>query len=120
MRKSHARAVVSRADTPLPAAREMVTGASVLSQQQVDEIAARFKARFGVEPEAIYLVGSHAEGRATPLSDVDIVLETNIPGLNKFTGPGFEFFKDINPGRVPSGVTGIGGPGQPCISNLPG
>ncbi len=82
-----------------------------LTPAQVDEIVRRFKQRFGKEPTGIVLIGSHTEGTATPDSDVDLVIETDLP-LSKFNGDGFEFFKDINPGKVPPGVTGIGiGPG---------
>jgi predicted nucleotidyltransferase len=73
---------------------------SPLTPEQVDGIVAKFKQRFGQEPDGIHLVGSHAEGRATIASDIDIVIETNLP-LTKFHGPGFDFFKDINPGKVP-------------------
>jgi hypothetical protein len=91
-----------------------------LTTAQVDEIVRRFKQRFGKEPEGIVLVGSYAEGTATADSDVDLVIETDLP-LSKFNGPGFEFFKEINPGKVPPGVTGIGtGPGEALIGLDPG
>jgi hypothetical protein len=75
----------------------------------------KFKQRFGKEPDGIHVVGSHADGTATTESDIDLVIETNLP-LSKFQGPGFEFFKDINPGKVPPGISGIGtGPGEALI-----
>jgi RHS repeat-associated protein len=92
-----------------------------LSREQLDHIAGTFKEHFGQEPDAIHLVGSHAEGAATPKSDIDLVLETEIPNLDKKSGPGFEFFKAINPGKVPDGVTGIGpNQGQAFIGSGPG
>jgi hypothetical protein len=91
-----------------------------LTAAEVDEIARRFRQRFGKEPEGIVLVGSHAEGTATPDSDVDLVIETDLP-LSKFNGAGFEFFKEINPGKVPPAVIGIGiGPGEALIGLDPG
>jgi hypothetical protein len=91
-----------------------------LTSQQLDELVRKFKARFGKEPDAIHLVGSHAEGTATPASDIDLVIETDLP-LTKFGGPGFEFFKEMNPGKVPPGVVGIGiGPGLTTIGTDPG
>jgi hypothetical protein len=92
---------------------------SPLSPQQIEDIARLFQQMFGKEPDAIYLVGSHAAGTATPQSDIDLVLETDLP-LTKFTGPGFDFLKAINPGKVPAGITGIGpGPGQAFIGTAP-
>jgi hypothetical protein len=91
-----------------------------LTPEQVEEIAARFRGRFGKDPVSIYLVGSHADGTATGDSDIDLVLETDLD-LSKFDGPGFEFFREINPGRVPVTATGIGvGPGQVLIGSGPG
>src|SRR5438094_282317 len=88
---------------------------SPLSPEQVSQIIAKFKQRFGLEPDGIHVVESHAEGKATTGSDIDIVIETSLP-LTKFHGPGFEFFKDINPGKVPPGVIGIGpGPSEAFI-----
>jgi hypothetical protein len=91
-----------------------------LTQQQIDEIVRTFEDMFGKEPGGIYLVGSHAEGTETSQSDIDLVIETDIP-LTKFTGPGFEFLRAINPGKVPAGVAGIGpGPGEAFIGTGPG
>jgi RHS repeat-associated protein len=84
-------------------------------------VAAQFEKSFGQPPEAIYLVGSHAErvlGNAAidvSKSDVDLFIQTDLT-LSKHSGAGFEFFKVLNPGRVPAGVTGIGvGPGELLI-----
>jgi hypothetical protein len=101
-------------------------GASVPAQQVSEgfnpqQIAEAFKEQFGQYPDAIYVVGSHAEGAATLASDIDIVIETTIPGLSKHACQGFEFFKTINPGKVPEGVQGIGpNPGQAFIGEAPG
>jgi hypothetical protein len=95
-------------------------GGCPLTPQQVDEIGLKFKQQFGKEPEGIFLVGSHAEGTATSASDIDIVIETDL-SLTKFSGPGFDFFKAINPGKVSPGIAGIGtGPGRALIGPDPG
>ncbi|MFD0360698.1 SpvB/TcaC N-terminal domain-containing protein [Nocardia sp. GCM10030253] len=95
-------------------------------------IAQNFKRSFGESPEAIDVVGSRAEAQATgnwpdgsgpAASDIDVVITTKLPDLDKASGAGFEFFKQVNPGKVPTGVTGIGygpdkayiGPGQGAI-----
>jgi hypothetical protein len=91
-----------------------------LTPQQVEDIAQAFKNKFGKEPQGIYLVGSHAEETAAPSSDIDIVIETDFL-LSKFSGPGFEFLRAINPGKVPPGISGIGvGSGQALIGYNPG
>jgi hypothetical protein len=93
---------------------------SPLTPQQVEDIAQTFNNKFGKEPQGIYLVGSYAEGTATQSSDIDIVIETDLP-LSKFSGPGFEFLRAINPGKVPPGISGIGvGSGQALIGYDPG
>lgn len=82
----------------------------MLDEQQLDTIETEFERVFGKKPDAISLIGSHADGTATAESDIDIYLETDLPlnQLTKFTPEGFAFFKAINPGKVPDDVTGIG------------
>lgn len=97
---------------------------------QPAQVAEEFRTHFGERPEAIEVVGSRAEAQVTgawpegsgPLtSDVDMFIQTRVPNLSKHEGAGFEFFRDINPGRVPAGVTGIGpNPGQAYIGTSPG
>ncbi|WP_431970062.1 SpvB/TcaC N-terminal domain-containing protein [Nocardia sp. bgisy134] len=99
-------------------------------QGQGAGVAQDFKQSFGQRPEAIDVVGSRAEAQATgtwpegsgpTTSDVDVVVTTSIPDLDKASGQGFEFFKNINPGKVPPGVKGIGpGPDQAFIGTSPG
>ncbi len=84
------------------------------------EIANRFEKRFGFRPKAILLVGTQAEGKAGPTSDIDIFLVlppeklAQHPYFNqpaaaiKEGGKGFDFMKDLNPGKIPAGVKGIG------------
>jgi RHS repeat-associated protein len=90
------------------------------------KIAAQFEKAFGVQPDAIYLVGSQAEralGNAAvggAASDIDLFFQTSLK-LSKHEGAGFEFFIELNPGRVPAGVTGIGpGPGRLFIGGAGG
>ena len=94
------------------------------------QIARSFEKNFGEPAEGVHVVGSRAEARATgawpegsspTTSDVDLVIETARTDLTKHSGPGFDFFREINPGRVPSGVTGIGvKPGEALIGSSPG
>ncbi|MGY2488550.1 SpvB/TcaC N-terminal domain-containing protein [Cupriavidus sp. CP313] len=94
------------------------------------DIADVFEARFGEPPEGMYVVGSRAEayttgkwpeGSGPGKSDIDLVIQSEVPDVTKWTPEGFEFLKDINPGRVPPGVTGIGvGPGKTFIGSDPG
>jgi len=95
------------------------------------QIARSFEQHFGEAPTGVNVVGSRAEAQAAggvfpegsspTTSDIDILIETARTDLSKHSGPGFEFFRDINPGRVPSGTTGIGvRPGQRLIGNSPG
>jgi hypothetical protein len=94
----------------------MAQGTNPLAPGQAADIAKAFEARFGQPPESIHIIGSHAEGAAEVSSDIDIAIETKIPDLTKHEGEGFEFFKDVNPGRVPPGIQGIGsGPNQAYI-----
>lgn len=89
---------------------------------RASEVAEYFAQTFGAQPTAIYLVGSHAERAATGESDIDIYIQFSPataqahPRLlsdGKFEGPGFEFFRSINPGRIPPGMVGLGiGPGR--------
>jgi RHS repeat-associated protein len=89
-----------------------------LKPEQAEGIAKAFEQRFGQPPKGIRIIGSHAEGTADAASDIDIAIETEVPNLTKHTGEGFEFFKDINPGRVPPGVKGIGaGPDEAFIGD---
>lgn len=89
-----------------------------ITKGQVKGIVKAFKKLFGKKPEGVHLVGSHADKTANASSDIDLVIETTIPNLEKNTGAGFDFFKSINPGRVPEGVTGIGPlPGQSYIGD---
>jgi hypothetical protein len=65
--------------------------------------------------------GPWQEGSSPQTSDIDLVIQSDIPNVTKWTPEGFEFLKDINPGRVPPEVTGIGvGPGQGLIGSGPG
>lgn len=87
-------------------------------------LASRFEMQFGEKPVGIYVVGSHAEGFAEATSDIDVYFEgsaklkARLPGLVKYEGPGFQFFRALNPGRVPDGVVGLGlGPGQAMLSD---
>jgi hypothetical protein len=74
--------------------------------QDISElIRTTFRDMFQEEPRGLYLVGSHAEGAAERFSDLDIVLVSNRADLSKFDGPGFQFTKRINPGRVPPNAT---------------
>jgi hypothetical protein len=100
-----------------------------LAEAEVDAtaLAARFEEEFGKKPEAIFLVGSRAEkalGDATidvSKSDIDVFIQTDIADLSKFEGQGFKFFKELNPGKVPPGTTGVGfGPGRVPIGSGPG
>ncbi|NGO54716.1 SpvB/TcaC N-terminal domain-containing protein [Allomesorhizobium camelthorni] len=94
------------------------------------DIAEKFEARFGDPPEGMYVVGSRAEAHTTgkwpegsgpTKSDIDVVIQSEVPNVTKWTPEGFEFLKEINPGRVPPGVTGIGhGPGKTLIGSEPG
>ncbi|MBV1854852.1 SpvB/TcaC N-terminal domain-containing protein [Catellatospora tritici] len=94
------------------------------------EVAEQFRQHFGQRPEALDVVGSRAEAQATGAwpegsgpgtSDVDLYVTTELDQLTKHGGPGFDFFRDINPGRVPEGVTGIGhGATEAFIGSGPG
>jgi RHS repeat-associated protein len=93
-------------------------GSNPLKPGQVESIADAFQKRFGQPPKNIKIIGSHAEGAAEASSDIDISIETEIQDLTKHTGEGFEFFKDVNPGRVPPDITGIGSkPGEGFIGD---
>jgi hypothetical protein len=90
------------------------------------KIAAQFEKSFGVQPEALYLVGSRAERALgntaldVSASDIDLFFQTSLD-LTKHEGAGFAFFKELNPGRVPAGVIGLGpGPGQLFIGGAGG
>ena len=94
---------------------------SPLTPDQVDRIVNEFNQQFGKNPDAVYVVGSYADDAATVSSDIDIWIQTDIPNLNKWEGAGFEYFKSINPGKVPDGIIGIGpGPNQAFIGPGPG
>ena len=94
------------------------------------DIAEMFEARFGEAPEGMYVVGSRAEaykagkwpeGSGPAKSDIDLVIQSDVPDVTKWILEGFEFLKEINPGRVPPEVTGIGvRPGKTFIGSEPG
>ncbi len=83
-------------------------------------LARKFNSRFGQSPGSIWVVGSHAQGVATKNSDIDMFFETDLD-LVKWTGEGWEFFKQINPGKIPGWATGWGpAPGQILLGvNVP-
>ncbi len=93
-------------------------------------IAEQFETQFGEAPEGMYVVGSRAEayktgewpeGSGPAKSDIDLVIQSEIPDITKWTPEGFEFLKSINPGKVPPEVTGIGtGAGEAFIGTGPG
>ena len=90
----------------------------MLTEPELDRIEEEFERVFGEKPKAVHLIGSQAAGTLTADSDIDIYLETDLPlgPLTKFTRAGFEFFRAINPGKVPDDVTGIGpGPTEALI-----
>jgi RHS repeat-associated protein len=107
----------------------LIPGCPALDPQKVAD---EFEKQFGQRPQEIYLVGSYAEaitfGKWPPdpfsgpgKSDIDIIIITSITGLDKSSGPGFQFFSAINPGKVPPGITGIGyGKNETIIGNKPG
>jgi hypothetical protein len=107
-----------------------VFGVPGMRPGQAANIADVFEARFGEAPEGMYVVGSRAEayttgrwpeGSGPGKSDIDLVIQSEVPDVTKWTPEGFEFLRDINPGRVPPQVTGIGtGTGQTFIGSEPG
>jgi RHS repeat-associated protein len=107
-----------------------VFGVPSMRPGRAADIAEAFEGRFGEAPEGMYVVGSRAERYTTgkwpddssPLkSDIDLVIQSDVPNIDKWTPEGFEFLKEINPGKVPPGVTGIGtGPGKTFIGGEPG
>jgi RHS repeat-associated protein len=106
-----------------------VFGVPSMRPGRAADVADAFESRFGQPPEGMYVVGSRAEayrgpwpeGSSPQTSDIDLVIQSDIPNVTKWTPEGFEFLKDINPGRVPPEVTGIGvGPGQGLIGSGPG
>jgi len=71
-------------------------------------LAEAFEKRFGVKPKRIAVVGSVAQGTADESSDIDVIIISDVEGIEKNTGEGFEYFKEVNPGKVPEGITEIG------------
>ena len=94
------------------------------------DIADAFEARFGQRPEGLYVVGSRAEayttgkwpeGSGPNTSDIDLVIQSDVPDVTKWTPEGFQFLRDINPGKVPPGITAVGvGPNEALIGSGPG
>ena len=87
-----------------------VFGVPAFRPSQASRVAQEFEARFGEAPEGMYVVGSRAEahltgkwpeGSSPQTSDIDLVIQSNVPGVDKWTREGFDFLKAINPGRVP-------------------
>jgi hypothetical protein len=90
-----------------------------LSPQQLDFVLAEFRKQFGQDPLSIHVGGSHSRGVATAASDIDVLIETNLL-IPRFGSQWFDFLKAINPGIVPSNITGVGtGIGQALIGNDP-
>ena len=83
-----------------------------LTPQQLALVLSEFRNRFGQDPISISLGGSYSQGAATPSSDLDLLIETNL-SIPRFSQPWFDFLKAINPGKVPANLTGVGtGPGS--------
>ncbi len=97
-------------------------GVANLSLGRVRQIVQQFKGNFGVPPKRVSLVGSFAEGAGKiGASDIDIFIHTSLRGIDKSSGAGFQYFKAVNPGKVPPGVAGIGPlKGQAWIGSMPG
>ena len=94
--------------------------ANPLTQEQITLIRTEFRNRFGQNPTSLHVGGSHAEGTATPTSDIDVLIETDLD-ITRFSQEWFEFLKAINPGKVPAHVTAVGtGPGEALIGTDPG
>ena len=68
----------------------------------VDGVVDRFAIQFQQYPLCVKLIGSLARGAGTENSDIDLLIETSLPGLSKFEGAGFLIFKQINGGRCPA------------------
>jgi hypothetical protein len=90
-----------------------------LTAQQISLIVTEFRNKFGKDPKSIHVGGSVADGTATPASDIDVLIETDV-AISRFSQPRFDFLKAINPGKVPPTVTGVGtGPGEALIGTGP-
>lgn len=95
------------------------SGSNPLTPQQLALILREFRTRFGQDPISVHVGGSCSEGAATASSDIDVLIETNLP-IPRFSQPWFDFLKAINPGTVPPNITGIGiGPGEALIGADP-
>ncbi len=91
-----------------------------LTPEQIARIRAEFRRQFGQDVGSLHVGGSHADGTATPASDIDVLIETGLH-IPRFSQAWFDFLRAINPGRMPSHVTGVGtGPGQAVIGTDPG
>jgi hypothetical protein len=79
----------------------------------VDQIVSAFNKRFGVDPDSVMVVGSRAEAVHNPSvdlsnSDWDVIINSQVQGLSKNRGPGFELMKDLNPGYINPIATRLG------------
>lgn len=70
-------------------------------------VARQFAEHFQEYPVCIKLIGSLANGTGHANSDIDLLIETARPGLSKFEGAGFAFFKRINGDRCPEHLTDL-------------